>query len=384
MKRSLLLFIILIGALAVLAIAVSSSGKDAELSAQILGNPSAAEGFVRVDGSDVLSFPADFGPHPDYQTEWWYYTGHLETEEGRHFGYQLTFFRRALLPSADLEERTSDWGTNQIYMGHFALSDVEGDTFYASERFSRGAAGLAGAEKSRYKVWLEDWQVEQISESEFHLVAANDGIKIDLILADEAGPILQGAEGYSVKGPEDGNASYYYSQTRLASQGEVRIGASNFSVQGLSWKDHEYSTSALSTGQVGWDWFSIQLDNGYDLMLYQVRRSDGSIDSFSSGKLIAPDGETTTLSSEDFQIESVGTWRSPHSGATYPMGWKLILPAFDIDLELSPYLEDQELNLSFTYWEGAVSVSGIHNGQSVAGDAYVEMTGYADSLEGQF
>lgn len=384
MKRTLLLTLLLVGVLAVTTIALTNIGESTELSAQILGNATAAEGFARVDGSDVLSFPTDFGPHPEYQTEWWYYTGNLETEEGRHFGYQVTFFRRALQPIGEAEERASAWGTNQIYMGHFALSDVEEDAFYAFERFSRGAAGLAGSDESRYKVWVEDWQVEQISDSEFHLVAANDEIKVDLVLRDEAGPILQGNKGYSVKGPEDGNASYYYSQTRLSSKGEISIGANTFAVQGLSWKDHEYSTSALSAGQVGWDWFSIQLDNGYDLMLYQIRRNDGSIDPFSSGTLVAPNGETTPLSKEDFLIEGLSSWRSPHSDAIYPMGWKLSLPSFDIELELSPYLEDQELTLSFTYWEGAVSVSGMQNGQDVAGDAYVEMTGYAQSLEGQF
>jgi predicted secreted hydrolase len=384
MKRSLLFSLLMISALAALAFGFSKSGENQPLSAQILGDPLPADGFTRVDGSALLSFPDDFGPHPDYQTEWWYYTGNLESQDGRHFGYQLTFFRRALLPASQESERSSEWGTNQIYMAHFALSDAKGDAFYAFERFSRGAAGLAGAHGSPYTVWLEDWRVEQTSASQFTLSAANEEIAINLVLQDEKGPILQGDQGFSPKGPEPGNASYYYSQTRLISNGEITIGDEHIAVEGLSWKDHEFSTSALAPGQIGWDWFSIQLENGYELMLFELRRGDGSIDLLSSGTLISPDGDILSLSEKDFSVSTQGSWKSPHSGANYPMGWQLSIPGADLVLELSPYLEDQELNLSITYWEGAVFVSGMQNGEEVSGQGYVEMTGYADSLEGQF
>lgn len=384
MKRPIAVSLLLISALMAVVFAFSNGRDDRALSAQILTVPQAATGFARAEGSIPLHFPEDFGPHPEYQTEWWYYTGNVESEDGRHFGYQLTFFRRALLPGREVVERSSEWATNQIYMGHFALTDVNGEAFYAFERFSRGSAGLAGAFTEPYSVWLEDWRVEQIAEGQYRLRASNEGVAIDFVLRDEKGPVLQGEQGYSVKGPELGNASHYYSLTRLISEGEIRIGDELFSVSGLSWKDHEYSSSALSAGQVGWDWFSIQLDNGYDLMLYQLRRSDGSVDPFSSGTLIAPDGSTIQIGAEDFTVESQDKWRSPHSGASYPMGWLLTLPDADLQLVLTPYLEDQELNLSFTYWEGAVFVSGTQNGREVSGEGYVEMTGYAESLEGQF
>lgn len=354
------------------------------LAAQVVTTPISIEGYTRADGSQTVVFPRDFGPHLDYQTEWWYYTGNLDTADGRHFGYELTFFRGALLPPALAPERSSDWATNQIYMAHLALSDVDGNQFYAFQRFARGAAELAGAESDPYHVWLEDWNVEQTGSGVYQLTASNEDIQLELQLTDEKGPVLHGDEGYSQKGPAAGNASYYYSQTRLATQGSIRIGDETFAVSGLSWKDHEYSTNVLSQGQVGWDWFSIQLDDNYEVMLYQIRREDGSIDPFSSGTLIAPDGSTTQLSREDFAIETHDTWQSPHSDAVYPMGWTLHIPRADLELELSPYMRDQELNLSTIYWEGAVSITGTHNGLKVNGDGYVEMTGYAVAFDGQF
>ena len=273
-----------------------------------------ASGFMRADGSEALSFPEDHGPHPEYQTEWWYYTGNLETEAGRHFGYQLTFFRRALLPSVDRLPRESAWAAEQVYMAHFALTDVDGLEFTSFERFARGSANLAGAVAEPFAVWLEDWKVEEIETGIYSLLASQDGLGLELTLHDVKGPILQGDQGYSQKGPEPGNASYYYSLTRLASSGTVRVDEESFQVIGESWMDHEYSTSALSEGQIGWDWFSIQLDDGSELMVFQIRREDGGIDAFSSGSWIAVDGSVTKLALDDFQIETEDTWRSPHSG----------------------------------------------------------------------
>ena len=350
----------------------------------IVGGEQQAEGFARAEGPRSFEFPLDFGPHPEFQTEWWYYTGNLEDEEGRHFGYQLTFFQRALAAESDTEARSSAWASEHIYMAHFALTDTEGGNFHAFERFSRGAAGLAGASAEPYSVWLENWRVEQIGSDRFALSVASSGLELQLELWDEEGPVLQGNAGYSRKGSEEGNASYYYSQTRLRSEGQVRIDGVTYTVSGLSWKDHEFSTSALSEGQVGWDWFSIQLSDESELMLYQLRRADGSIDPFSAGTLFRTDGSQVALSAEDFTIESNASWRSPHSGADYPMGWDIRIPAEGIGLRLSPRLQDQELNLSFIYWEGAVSVKGEVGGDAVQGEGYVEMTGYAASMEGQF
>ncbi|MEX1071206.1 MAG: lipocalin-like domain-containing protein [Anaerolineales bacterium] len=385
MKRILWVFLLILAIAIGLFYAFGPRAEAEEISAQVLATPAPPSlGFERVVSSLSLSFPADFGPHLTYQTEWWYYTGNLETADGRHFGYQFTIFRRALIPVDQSFERSSHWAADQIYMGHLALSDVEGDQFHAFERFARGAAGLAGAESSPYHVWLEDWSITQSDENMYALIAEHEGIRLELQFTDEKGPVLQGDQGFSQKGPEPGNASFYYSQTRLQTEGEIRIGDESFQVSGLSWKDHEYSTSALAPDQVGWDWFSIQLDDGYELMLYQIRRADGSVDPFSSGALIAPDGSPTQLSREDFVIESQDSWHSPHSGADYPMGWAISIPAVELEINLDPYLVDQELNLSFIYWEGAVQVSGQNNGEAVCGVGYVEMTGYSQPFDGDF
>lgn len=383
LKRSLIVVLLLALVLAALAFWPQAAASDG-LSAEVLATAYIPAGFARAEGPRAFSFPFDFGPHPDFQTEWWYYTGHLESSDGHRFGYQLSFFRRALLPIELAPERDSQWATNQIYMGHFALTDIDGEDFYAYERFARGAAGLAGASNDPYSVWLEDWRVEQTGPDTFSLYAASNGIVIVLDLVDSKGPILQGDDGYSQKGPEAGNASYYYSQTRLQSSGRLQIGEQSYQVEGLSWKDHEISTSALSTDQAGWDWFSIQLDNGYELMLYQLRGVDGRIDPYSSGALIGPNGEVTHLALDDFDIEALGSWQSPHSGAEYPMGWRIRIPQADLELEIEPHLTDQELRLSFTYWEGAVQVRGRFGGETVSGQGYVELTGYAEPLGGQF
>lgn len=341
-------------------------------------------GYRHADGSLALEFPRDFGPHNDFQSEWWYYTGNLQTAQGRHFGFQLTFFRRAIQPAEQRQPRDSDWAAEQVYMAHFTLTDVDAGSFRYFERFSRGSAGLAGAEiDPTYAVWLEDWSVEQVGEDAYRLRAAQDGLALDLRLTDQRGPVLQGENGLSVKGPEPGNASYYYSQTRLLAEGMIRVPEGEFTVSGLSWKDHEYSTSALSPGVVGWDWFSLQLDDGSDLMLYRLRQQDGSEDPFSSGTLVRADGSTRTLTPEDFRITATGEWRSPHSGATYPAGWRIEIPSENLKFEITPYLADQELNLSFVYWEGAVQLRGTQAGQPVTGNGYVELTGYESSMQGR-
>jgi predicted secreted hydrolase len=340
--------------------------------------------FERVDGPQPLAFPKDDGPHPGYLTEWWYYTGNLESDAGRHFGFQLTFFRRAAAPPGSVPERPSDWAAEQIYFAHFALTDVAGDGFYSWERFSRGAAGLAGAQADPYRVWLEDWSVASNGDGGYRLIAAQGDIRIDLDLDDLKGRTLHGESGYSRKGSDPGNASIYISQTRLEAAGSVTVGGANHAVTGLAWMDHEYSTSALGPDEVGWDWFSMHLDDGSELMLFQLRRADGGISPYSSGSLIEPDGSVRHLSVEDFSIAVERFWTSPHSGAEYPAGWTIEIPAFEIRLELEPVIADQELQLSFVYWEGATMVSGSRGGLPVSGSGYVELTGYAHSMQGEF
>jgi predicted secreted hydrolase len=341
-------------------------------------------GFARATGPHTLSFPADFGPHNAYQTEWWYYTGNLNASTGEHFGYQLTFFRRALLPPGQVVTRTSDWATDQVYMAHLALTDVAGGQHYNFERLGRGAAGLAGAVAQPYRVWLNDWSVADAADGLIKLQAADGSVALQLDMRDLKGPVLQGDAGYSRKGPELGNASFYYSQPRLATSGQITVSGRTYPVQGLSWMDHEYSTSALSQGQVGWDWFSVQLDNGREVMLFQIRRADGSRDPFSGGTLIEKDGSTHPIGQHQFTLQPTGRWLSPHSGATYPSGWNLSIPVADLELSLTPYVADQEMNVSYHYWEGAVRAQGQANGRPVTGSGYAELTGYAGSMGGAF
>jgi predicted secreted hydrolase len=386
MKRLLMigLLVVLLGFGVVWAYTDSKTAIDRGFSSNLISDNSASSGFRRADGSHIWKFPDDFGPHLDYQTEWWYYTGNLRTSDGRMFGYQLTFFRRGLTPGEDRVERLSQWGANQVYMAHFALSDILSEEHYAFERFSRGAAGLAGADAAPFQVWLENWEVVELDTDKWRMTAEQEGIGLDLVLKDQKGVVFQGIDGYSQKGPEIGNASYYFSQTRLDSTGVVRLEDNEFPVRGWSWMDHEFSTSALSSGQIGWDWFSLQLDDGTDLMVFQIRREDGSIDPFSSGTVIDPEKETIHLAVDQFEIKINENWRSPHTGAIYPSAWRLDIPEINLTLDIQPYFADQEMNLSYSYWEGAVQVEGILGGKPVIGSGYVELTGYAASMENEF
>lgn len=384
MKKAIWLAIILLGVAGVALLATQR--RAPQIQANVLGAAVAGDtaGFARAEGPQPFSFPADFGPHPDYQTEWWYYTGNLEDEAGRHFGYQFTIFRRAALSADQRVQRASDWTADQVYMGHFALTDVDGQDYQAFERFARGGAGLAGAQADPYRVWLGDWQISEISPGVTRLQAAAGNVAVDLTLNDLKGPVLHGDQGYSQKGPDPGNASYYYSLSRLAATGEVAVDGRTFPVTGLSWMDHEYSTSALSADQVGWDWFALQLDDGSELKVFHLRRADGAVDPFSAGSFILADGTVRHLAYDDFQIVVDDTWRSPHTGAVYPARWTVTVPSLDIRLEVEPYLADQELNVSYSYWEGAVHFTGERAGRPVSGDGYAELTGYAGSMQGQF
>jgi predicted secreted hydrolase len=357
---------------------------EPDISSSFISGALITNKFNRANEIKPFEFPRDFGPHEDFQTEWWYYTGNLQDELGNRFGFQLTFFRRALLSSDMREERESDWGVQQIYFAHFALTDVSGKEFYNFERFSRDSINLAGASAIPYKIWLNNWSVEEVERGVYQLYAIAGEVELSLTLRDVKGPIAQGVDGYSQKGPEAGNASYYYSQTRLEVDGKIMIADKESSVTGLSWKDHEYSTSALSSGQVGWDWFSMQLDNDVEIMLFYLRREDGSIDQYSSGTLIYPDGTTEMYSAGDFKIEVTEFWRSPTTQTVYPAGWKINIPLSNIDLTITPLLANQELLASFVYWEGAVEITGSMGGAIVNGHGYIELTGYYKSMEGEF
>jgi predicted secreted hydrolase len=372
-------------AASLLAAAWLLRGSPSELQASLrVNSPENIEGFARADGPMPLLFPQDHGPHPDYQTEWWYFTGNMQDEQGRRFGYQLTFFRRALLPPNQAPARDSAWATPQVYMAHFALTDASSRQHHAFERLARGAAGLAGAQSEPFHVWLDDWQIHQTSSGVYELAASQDGVGINLTLTERKSPVLQGDQGYSQKGAEPGQASYYYSLTRLETQGLIQLPGGSVAVSGWSWMDHEFSTSALSQDQVGWDWFALQLSDGSELMMFQIRKEDGSIDPFSSGTFVRPDGSSVRLDRDDFSITVTSQWTSPESGGVYPAAWTLRIPSLDLELALDPVLADQELNVSYSYWEGAVQASGIREGTPLTGAGYVELTGYSGSMGGEF
>lgn len=338
--------------------------------AAILGGGDTA-GYARVEGPRPFVFPDDHGPHPQHRSEWWYCTGNLEGEGGRRFGYQLTFFRASAAPGAP--ERASAWATNQVYMAHLALTDVAGRSFHHHERLARGAAGLAGASARPFAVWLEDWRLdaEALEPLTLRLRAREGGTALDLRLVATKPIVPQGERGFSQKGPEPGNASHYYSSTRMASTGHVEAGGVRHAVRGASWLDREWGTSALGEGIAGWDWFALQFDDGRELMFYRLRRADGGMAPHSKGSLVAADGSVRVLRAMDVGLEELGRWSSPHSGATYPGRWRVRVPDAGLELELEPVLADQELRVALRYWEGAVDVRG-----TAAGRGYVELTGY--------
>ena len=333
-------------------------------------------GFARAIKPRNFSFPEDHGPHNRYRIEWWYFTGNLHDPDGRKFGYQLTFFRFALSPHKPASK--SAWRSNQLYMAHFTVTDVTEGRFCAAERFSMAGNGLAGAESGRYHVWLYDWSAEAGETADFplHLEARNNTNAIDLQLTNQKPVVLQGDRGLSRKSGEPGNASYYYSYTRLPTRGTVSIAGRRYAVSGNSWMDREWSTSSLSKQQAGWDWFALQFSDNSELMFYRLRRKDGRTDEHSAGSFMLPDNVKVPLGVRDVVIEAKDTWQSPHSKTVYPSRWRLSVPNRNLTVDIVPLIGDQELNVSSRYWEGAVSIQGTHNGRAITGQGYVELTGY--------
>ena len=330
--------------------------------------------FARADSPRPFAFPADHGPHPAFRNEWWYLVGNLEDADGRRHGFQVTFFRIALAPGE--EERASAWATRQIWMAHLALTDAEAGTHHQAERFARdGRIGLAGAEPDGRRIWLENWELGRDAAGHWHLTADADEFALDLAFKPERAPVLHGEGGLSQKSAEPGNASYYYSKPRLATSGTVRIGDAQRRVEGRSWLDREWSTSVLGEDQAGWDWFALQLADGTDIMVYEMRRFDGERSDFSYAAVMHPDGTVERLGRERFDIEVLDEWRSPRGG-TYPSHWRLNLQPLAGELEVIPVLDDQEFTGTVRYWEGAVDV---RRNDEQAGRGYVELSGYAES-----
>jgi predicted secreted hydrolase len=347
-----------------------------QVSAVQSASGAAGAGFARVTSPREFVFPKDHGPHQEYAIEWWYYTGNLDAASGRHFGYQLTFFRIGLAPTP--ADRASDFATSNIYMAHLALTDVASQKFYAFERFSRGAAGLAGAQGQPFRVWLEDWGAAGTGADglPMRLQAGQDDVAIDLTLEHGKPVVLQGHGGVSQTGAGPGKAYYYYSLTRMPTTGAVSIGGQRYDVRGTSWMDHEFGTDALDADATGWDWFALQLDDRRELMYAQLRTKDGR--SGALNMLIEADGSTRTLTPAEFTLDALGEWQSPRSGGRYPSAWRLRIPSLALDLNITPYLVDQELSLTTVYWEGAVKIAGTAHGQPIGGSGYVELTGYGE------
>ncbi|MGB1249696.1 MAG: lipocalin-like domain-containing protein [Candidatus Promineifilaceae bacterium] len=345
----------------------------------------AADGFAKATEANNIEFPRDLGPHNDYQTEWWYYTGNLASETGREFGFQFTIFRRALELPQPNAENDSNWRTDQVYLVHFTVSDIENGAFYHSERYSRGGAGLSGAQASPYRVWVDDWSVDELADGTIQMSASGaqssegEPYALNLNLTQTMAPVLHGKGGLSAKSLEAGNASYYYSLIQQQAVGTVQVGDETIEVRGKAWKDHEYSTSVLSEGALGWDWFSLQFDDGSALMLFEIRKAGGQVEAASSGTFVYPDGRTVDLALGDWELAVDRRWKSPNTDGNYPVAWQLEIPEVKLSIGGEAKMDNQELTLTTgAYWEGAVEFEGVREGAAISAEGYIEMTGYGD------
>jgi predicted secreted hydrolase len=358
--------------------AQETSASPLQTGLRLLGGE-AGDGFARATEPRPFVFPADHGSHPEFRTEWWYFTGNLAAADGRHFGFELTFFRYALAPESPPLQGTSAWRTRQVWMAHFAVTDTEGRRFFARERLARGALGLAGASAEPLRVWVKDWAATGESSGDsllLRLTARDDTIALELNLQSTMAHVAQGDRGLDAKGGGPGNASHYYSVPRLAAEGELAIGGERFAVAGLAWLDREWGTSSLDAGTEGWDWFALHLSDGSSLMFYRLRAEDGTATRFSSGSWMRADGTRTALTAADVTLAVLDEWTSDATGVRYPVAWRLTVPGEGLALEVRPYLEQQELELSVRYWEGAVRAEGEGPGGALTGQGYLELAGY--------
>jgi predicted secreted hydrolase len=319
-------------------------------------------------------FPRDHFNHPEFQTEWWYYTGNLHSSDEKRFGFELTFFRHGV----DRETRQKNvWDVSDVWLAHFALSDIDGGRFYHTERLNRAGAGLAGADKEKARVWNGNWQSRWEGRGQ-NLQAVADKFRIDLTVQGEKAPVIHGANGVSQKAAGEGRASHYISLTRLSTKGTIKVEGKALAVEGLAWMDHEFFTHQLGTNQSGWDWFSLQLDDGSELMLFRLRRKDGLADPYSAGTYVDAQGRARHLAVSDFLLAPGKAWTSAETGARYPIAWNVRVPSLGLDAAVTTRLQQQELtSKTMAYWEGAVEMVAKKGGRPVKGVGYLEMTGYA-------
>jgi predicted secreted hydrolase len=333
-----------------------------------------ADGFALARPGYRYEFPRDHFAHPEFETEWWYWTGNVrDARAGRRFGFELTFFRKAVDAAP---AKGTPWEVRDLWLAHLALSDLDGKKFHHFKRWNRSGPGLAGADAARGRIWNGNWFGEL-----GRLGAVTDSLRLDLKLAPRKPPVIHGVDGVSRKAAGDGRASHYISFTRLDASGDIALDGREFQVEGLAWMDHEFFTHQLEAEQTGWDWLSVQLDNGAELMLFRLRRRDGSIDPHSAGTFVSAAGQSRHLSSAEFRLAPVvgSEWRSAATGASYPLRWRITVPSLDLELEASTPLANQELagsGPSPTYWEGAMIYAGTMRGARVGGAGYLEMTGY--------
>jgi predicted secreted hydrolase len=325
-------------------------------------------------------FPRDHFAHTCFRTEWWYFTGNLTTATGRRFGYQLTFFREAV---DNPYPNPSRWRVDDLYLAHFAISDLENEEFFYRQRISRAGVGLAGADGAAGRIWNGPWSAE-VDGDQWTLRAVEGGNEIEFQMQSRKPPAIQGVNGISQKAEGEGNASHYYSLTRLETSGHLRFEGTTHTVSGWSWMDHEFSTSQLQPEQTGWDWVSLQMEDGTEWMLYELRRKDGSRDLHSAGSYVDGRGRVTPLSAVDFEMTPLEEWKSTITGASYPIRWRIQVPGKGLDVEISAAIPDQELITKETtgvdYWEGSIQARGTKSGKPVDGRGYLEMTGYAGPL----
>ncbi len=339
-------------------------------------NPLAAQYRTAVPGYR-FEFPRDHFDHPDFQTEWWYYTGNLKSANGHRYGFELTFFRQAV--SRD-PAQAATWDIKDIYLTHLALSDLDGQKFYHSERTNRAGPGIAGVSAPSARIWNGNWQI-QWDGADQKLQAIDKQFQLHLTLHPEKPPVIHGENGVSQKSEGAGHASYYISLTRLAANGQLELNGQTLEVSGLAWMDHEFFTHQLESSQIGWDWLSLQLEDNTELMLFRIRRKDGSLDPFSSGTYVDAQGKSTHLRANDFILQPLAeNWTSPVTHATYPIAWKIVIPKLELELAAHTSLAAQEFagktKIAPSYWEGAITLRG-HRGKSpLGGVGYLEMTGY--------
>jgi predicted secreted hydrolase len=340
-----------------------------------------AQGYTQALTPRAFEFPRDHGPHPDFRHEWWYVTGNLDGPHGERFGFELTFFRVALAPptAQSVPATASNWRARQIYMAHFAITDVARKRFWATERYARDALNLAGAQPAPFRVWLDDWQIEEQGKGwRLHAAEGNNALTLDL--QSQTPPIPNGDHGLSRKASTLGAASYYYSIPRMSAQGSLKSNGQELKVSGLAWLDREWGSGALGVDAQGWDWFALQLNDGSTLMFYQLRNRDGSRDRNSAGTWLETNGVARPLLNDDVSIEPQSHWTSPRGGH-YPASWKLTVRSLNLSLDIHPVLANQELPTNPRYWEGAVDVNGTRNNNVTSGRGYVELVGYAVSKQ---